>query len=107
MALLVRNLVRLVTHVERVALPLRTFTVTPSIYAVLYSFQAASDIYAPVSGTVTEKNDVLEQEPGKINKSPFEEGWMYKLKLSNTSELSDLLSDKEYQEFKKEDEGHE
>ncbi|KAK5982567.1 Glycine cleavage system protein GcvH [Trichostrongylus colubriformis] len=40
------------------------------------SVKAASDIYAPVSGTVTEKNDVLEQEPGKINKSPFEEGTM-------------------------------
>ncbi|PIO68181.1 glycine cleavage system H protein [Teladorsagia circumcincta] len=71
------------------------------------SVKAASDIYAPVSGTVTEKNEVLEQEPGKINKSPFDDGWLYKLKLSNKSELSDLLSEKEYQEFKKEDEGHE
>uniref|UniRef100_A0A0K0DRI7 Glycine cleavage system H protein n=1 Tax=Angiostrongylus cantonensis TaxID=6313 RepID=A0A0K0DRI7_ANGCA len=38
------------------------------------SVKAASDIYAPVSGVVTEKNNILEQEPGKINKSPFEEG---------------------------------
>ncbi|KAK6012836.1 glycine cleavage system H protein [Ostertagia ostertagi] len=71
------------------------------------SVKAASDIYAPVSGTVTEKNEVLEQEPGKINKSPFGDGWLYKLKLSNKSELADLLSEKDYQEFKKEDEGHE
>uniref|UniRef100_A0A0N4WK71 Glycine cleavage system H protein n=1 Tax=Haemonchus placei TaxID=6290 RepID=A0A0N4WK71_HAEPC len=70
------------------------------------SVKAASDIYAPVSGTVTERNEVLEQEPGKINKSPFDEGWLYKLKLSDKNELGDLLSEKDYQEFKKEDEGH-
>ncbi|KJH45651.1 glycine cleavage system H protein [Dictyocaulus viviparus] len=69
--------------------------------------QAASDIYAPVSGTVTEKNEILEKEPGKINKSPFGEGWLYKLDLTNMSELSELLNEKEYENFKKEEEGHE
>ncbi|KAJ1368223.1 hypothetical protein KIN20_029304 [Parelaphostrongylus tenuis] len=69
------------------------------------SVKAASDIYAPVSGIVTEKNSILEQEPGKINKSPFEEGWLYKLKLSNMTELNDLLNEKEYEDLKKEEEG--
>ncbi|KAE9418630.1 hypothetical protein Angca_008838 [Angiostrongylus cantonensis] len=69
------------------------------------SVKAASDIYAPVSGVVTEKNNILEQEPGKINKSPFEEGWLYKLKLTNITELSELLNEKDYEDFKKEEEG--
>ncbi|VDO78358.1 unnamed protein product [Heligmosomoides polygyrus] len=64
------------------------------------SVKAASDIYAPVSGTVTEKNSSLEQDPGKINKSPFDDG-----RPSVFWELSDLLNEKQYQEFKKEDEG--
>ncbi|WKX87911.1 hypothetical protein Q1695_007934 [Nippostrongylus brasiliensis] len=69
------------------------------------SVKAASDIYAPASGIVIEKNDILEQNPGKINKSPFDEGWLYKVELSNVSELSELLSEKEYQNFKEEGEG--
>ncbi|VDM60303.1 unnamed protein product, partial [Angiostrongylus costaricensis] len=71
------------------------------------SVKAASDIYAPVSGVVTEKNNILEQEPGKINKSPFDEGWLYKLKLTNITELSELLNEKDYEDFKKEEEGQE
>ncbi|KAK6725652.1 hypothetical protein RB195_004146 [Necator americanus] len=71
------------------------------------SVKAASDIYAPVSGKVTEKNAVLEKESGRINKSPFEEGWLYKLRLSNPKELTELLDEKEYEKFKKEEEAAE
>ncbi|EYC07547.1 hypothetical protein Y032_0070g495 [Ancylostoma ceylanicum] len=72
------------------------------------SVKAASDIYAPVSGTVTEKNTVLESESGRINKSPFDEGWMYRLRLTNPKELSGLMDEKAYEKFKKEEEaeGH-
>ncbi|CAJ0595752.1 unnamed protein product [Cylicocyclus nassatus] len=71
------------------------------------SVKAASDVYAPVSGKVTEKNIALEQESGKINKSPFGDGWMYKLKLSKPKELDDLLDEDQYQKFKKEEEAAE
>ncbi|RCN46535.1 glycine cleavage system H protein [Ancylostoma caninum] len=72
------------------------------------SVKAASDIYAPVSGTVTEKNTVLESESGRINKSPFDEGWMYRLRLTNPKELSGLMDEQAYEKFKKEEEaeGH-
>ncbi|CAD6184096.1 unnamed protein product [Caenorhabditis auriculariae] len=70
------------------------------------SVKAASDIYAPVSGTVTKKNVALEEEPGQINKSPFDKGWMYKLKVKDEKELKDLLDASQYEEFKKENQGH-
>ncbi|CAI2310645.1 unnamed protein product [Caenorhabditis sp. 36 PRJEB53466] len=68
------------------------------------SVKAASDIYAPVSGTVTEKNVKLEEEAGLINKSPFEKGWLYKLTVKSTDELNKLLNEEQYEKFKKEEE---
>ncbi|RHZ78638.1 hypothetical protein Glove_158g105 [Diversispora epigaea] len=60
------------------------------------SVKAASDIYAPVSGEIIEINKRLEKEPGLINKSPEDEGWLCKIKLSKTSELEELLNEKAY-----------
>uniref|UniRef100_A0A8R1DSA2 Glycine cleavage system H protein n=1 Tax=Caenorhabditis japonica TaxID=281687 RepID=A0A8R1DSA2_CAEJA len=68
------------------------------------SVKAASDIYAPISGTVTEKNTKLEEEAGLINKSPFEKGWLYKLNVKSTEELEKLLNEEQYEKFKKEEE---
>ncbi|CAI5438503.1 unnamed protein product [Caenorhabditis angaria] len=68
------------------------------------SVKAASDVYAPVSGTVTEKNVKLEDESGLINKSPLEKGWLYKLKLKSEEELAQLLNEEQYNEFKKTEE---
>lgn len=68
------------------------------------SVKAASDIYAPISGTVTEKNVRLEEEAGLINKSPFEKGWLYKLKVKSSDELNKLLSEQQYEQFKKDEE---
>lgn len=67
--------------------------------AVVESVKAASDIYAPVSGTVVEINETLEDEPGLVNTSAEEDGWFFRLTLSDTSELGDLMNDKAYKAF--------
>lgn len=67
--------------------------------AVLESTKAAADIYSPVSGMILEANSKLSNTPELINQSPEQEGWIYKIRLSNPSEI-DLLMDKiEYQEM--------
>jgi len=63
-----------------------------SAVAVVESVKTASDIYAPVSGEVTEVNNALTDAPETINSAPYEDGWMFKLRLSDTSELERLLS---------------
>lgn len=60
------------------------------------SVKAASDIYAPVSGSVVEINEKLVDEPSLINSSAFENGWIAKIKLSKESEVGDLLDEKAY-----------
>lgn len=65
---------------------------------VVESVKAASDIYAPVSGEVVEVNTVLEDEPETVNNSPYGDGWFYKLRISDPSELEDLLDADGYQE---------
>lgn len=59
--------------------------------AVVESVKAASEIYSPVSGTVTAVNDALSGEPGLINTSPETDGWIFKLALDNPSELDGLM----------------
>ncbi|XP_060557779.1 glycine cleavage system H protein-like [Ruditapes philippinarum] len=66
---------------------------------VLESVKAASDIYSPVSGEVTEINQAVADSPQKINQSPFEEGWLYKMTLSTPSELEELMSEEGYNEY--------
>ncbi|TFK41093.1 glycine cleavage H-protein-domain-containing protein [Crucibulum laeve] len=60
------------------------------------SVKAASDIYAPVSGTIEEINETLSSEPGLLNKSAEEKGWLCKIKLSNPSEIEKLLTEEAY-----------
>jgi glycine cleavage system H protein len=60
------------------------------------SVKAASDIYAPVSGTVEEINEALEGQPGLLNKSPEDQGWLCKIKLSDASEMDKLMTFEEY-----------
>ncbi len=67
--------------------------------AVVESVKAASDVYAPVSGTVTEGNDALEGEPALVNSDPEGEGWFFKLTLSDTSELESLMDAAAYKAF--------
>ena len=59
--------------------------------AVVESTKAASDVYAPVSGTVVAANTTLDSQPDEVNKSPYGSGWLFKLKLSNPAELKGLL----------------
>jgi len=61
-------------------------------FGVVESVKAASDLYSPVSGEVTEVNSSLEDAPETINESPYEEGWIIKVKVSDSSEL-DALQD--------------
>jgi glycine cleavage system H protein len=65
--------------------------------AVLESTKAAADIYSPVSGTITEINGKLSSAPELINQSPEQEGWIYKIRLSNPSEADLLMEQADYQ----------
>jgi glycine cleavage system H protein len=67
--------------------------------AVVESVKAASDVYAPVSGTVTEGNSALSDTPDLVNTSPEADGWFFKLTLSNPSEIEGLMDEGVYKEF--------
>ena len=69
--------------------------------AVVESVKAASEIYAPVSGTVTEVNDALTGEPGLVNQDPSAAGWMFKIAIADASELDGLLDDAGYADLTK------
>jgi glycine cleavage system H protein len=62
-----------------------------STSAVVESTKAASDVYAPISGEVVAVNDVLGDAPQTVNESPYENGWLFKLKIANPAELAGLL----------------
>jgi|SRR5699024_1346120 len=68
--------------------------------AVLESVKAASDIYAPITGTIKAINEALEDEPELINDSPYDEGWLFVIELGEEAEaeLETLLSADEYRE---------
>ncbi|MGB3379578.1 glycine cleavage system protein GcvH [Allopontixanthobacter sediminis] len=67
--------------------------------AVVESVKAASDVYAPISGEVTEANSALEDDPALVNTSPEEDGWFFKLTISDKSELEGLMDEKTYVVF--------
>jgi glycine cleavage system H protein len=69
--------------------------------AVVESVKAASDVYAPVSGDVVEGNSALADDPALINRDPEGEGWFFKLKLSDPSELDGLMDEAAYREWVK------
>ena len=67
--------------------------------AVVESVKAASDVYAPVSGTVTEGNAALGDEPALVNSDPEGGGWFFKLSLSDVGELGGLMDEAAYKAF--------
>ena len=67
--------------------------------AVVESVKAASDVYAPVSGTIIEGNPALEDNPALVNEDPEGEGWFFRMTLSDTSELDGLMDEGKYQDF--------
>lgn len=65
-------------------------------FGVVESVKAASDIYAPVAGTVLEVNKALDANPEKVNSAPYTEAWILKLKLANPADADALLSSDDY-----------
>jgi glycine cleavage system H protein len=69
--------------------------------AVVESVKAASDVYAPVSGEVTEGNREVADDPALVNSDPEGQGWFFKLKLDNPSEVEGLMDEAAYREWVK------
>jgi len=68
-------------------------------FGAVESVKAVSDIYAPVSGTVLEINDVLPDSPETINDDPYGDGWMIRVEMDDKDDLKDLMSHEEYAEY--------
>jgi glycine cleavage system H protein len=64
--------------------------------AVVESVKAASDVYAPLTGTVTERNTVLVDDPALVNRAPHAEGWFFKIKLDDAAEFDTLMDEAAY-----------
>ncbi len=67
--------------------------------AVVESVKAASDVYAPITGEVTEGNAALEEEPALVNSSPEEDGWFFRMTIGDAAELEGLMDEAAYKEF--------
>merc|ERR1712123_103765 len=72
----------------------------------LESVKAASEIYSPVSGTVAAKNEKVEDGPALINQSPQEEGWLFRVDLTDPGQVSELMNTADYETYLKECEDH-
>ena len=81
--------------------PEGTDLIVGDVLGTIESVKAASDIYAPISGTVSSINNELEEEPAIVNNSPEEKGWICKLDNIDLVELEDLMSEEQYQEYLK------
>jgi glycine cleavage system H protein len=68
-------------------------------FGAVESVKAVSDVYAPVSGSVLEINDVLPDNPETINDDPYGDGWMIRVELSDADDLADLMDAEEYAEY--------
>jgi glycine cleavage system H protein len=68
------------------------------------SVKAVSEIFTPVSGKISETNDSLNDEPEKVNKDPYGDGWMIKMTMKNSGEVDSLLTAAEYEDFTKAEE---
>jgi glycine cleavage system H protein len=69
--------------------------------AVVESVKAASDVYSPVSGEVTEGNQAVVDDPALVNSDPEGEGWFFKIRLSETGELEGLMDEASYRDWVK------
>ena len=67
--------------------------------AVVESVKAASEVYAPVAGEITEANAKLSAEPALVNSSPMGDGWFFKMKIANKGELAGLMDEAAYKKF--------
>lgn len=76
-----------------------TMLVAGKPFGVVESVKAVSDVYAPISGEVIEVNEELPDSPETLNTSPYEDGWMIKIKPSDRTQLEDLLDADDYADF--------
>lgn len=67
--------------------------------ASVESVKAASDVFSPISGKILEVNSELDTDPGLVNRSPYENGWLAKIEISDSEEASNLMTSEEYQLF--------
>ena len=67
------------------------------VFGTVEAVKTVSDLFMPISGEILEFNESLETNPEKVNDSPYEDGWMIKIKISDASELEDLLSPEDYE----------
>ena len=68
-------------------------------FGSIEAVKAVSDLYAPLTGEVTEVNAHLEKEPEIVNREPYDGGWMLKIKITNSAEVKNLLDAKQYREL--------
>ena len=69
---------------------------TEEVFGSVEAVKTVSDLFMPIAGEVIEFNEALETDPELVNNDPYGEGWMIKVKISDTSELENLLSDQAY-----------
>jgi len=69
------------------------------VFGTVEAVKTVSDLFLPLSGEIIEFNDSLETTPEKVNSDPYGDGWMVKVKISNSSEESELLSSEQYKEL--------
>ena len=69
------------------------------VFVIVESCKAASDVYAPLSGEVIEVNDAVVSSPDVVNHSPYDAGWLVKIRANNHSEVNDLLDANAYTEL--------
>ena len=67
------------------------------VFGTVEAVKTVSDLFMPLSGEILEFNESLETNPEKVNEDPYNEGWMIKMKVSDLSEMDDLLSAEDYQ----------
>lgn len=69
------------------------------VFGTVEAVKTVSELYAPVGGEIIEVNDDLEDDPELVNNDPYKSGWMVKIKVSDVSQLDELLSDEDYQDM--------
>lgn len=69
------------------------------VFGTVEAVKTVSDLFLPLSGEIVEFNELLEDEPEKVNADAYGEGWMIKIKISDPSEVDSLLSDEQYKEL--------
>ena len=70
-----------------------------TVFGTVEAVKTVSDLFLPVSGTITEINPILENEPEKVNTDPYGDGWMVKMQVDNTEDINNLMDVEAYQKL--------